>query len=557
VIASGWSLWLRLPPGPAKLEGLGGASMNSRWRRRRLLLWALAGLGAVAAPRARAQAFDPLRLLKGVGERGRRQLEQSAAEALRRSLFPPDPAASRFLREMPEFDAVAFGPFASMQRLQRSPGGGFQIVPGAWQIELQSYCLRFGTYERTGGEGYRVGVVAGGMASTVQALLQAAYGHPEVPQQHIQQLIWGLLAGVPPSRMAAPALAAARSLLSPTQLLAAEGAGSDLPARISAKALAQLPPELRQLAEVAERLRAAAMGGASYAQLEAIAVLQGTPPPQRQPIPADRWSAHPDGYLMRIRSDTYRRTTVQIVRAEPLRIERDARGRISRLRLSDGSGLTLTYRDKLGPLRHRAYPGLAIWCFATIQHTAADGRSGPVLRNRGWTLVHERQRRASGSSPLLASLASDLPGPLAQASTLEVDPNLNALEGLDEDLQSAAIGQIVEASGSGTLRRIHAANERAEAYEELLDPEHSDAVNDLLDASNVREGVVTVTVGDTAERLGFIAETHARLARALARVTELFERELPAQSGAPTWEPPSTTGAPGAMRQIRGLSARS
>lgn len=82
-------------------------------------------------------------------------------------------------------------------------------------------------------------------------------------------------------------------------------------------------------------------------------------------------------------------------------------------------------------------------------------------------------------------------------------------------------------------------------------------MNDLLDASNVREGVVTVTVGDTAERLGFIAETHARLARALARVTELFERELPAQSSAPTWEPPSTTGAPGAMGQIRGLSARS
>lgn len=319
MIAPGCSPWLRLPPGPAKLEGLGGASITSRWRRRGLLLWALTGLDAVAAPRARAQAIDPLRLLQGVGERGLRQLEQSAAEALRRSLFPPDPAASRFLREMPEFDAVAFGPFASMQRLQRSPGGGLQIVHGAWQIELQSYSLRFGTYERSGGEGYRVGVVAGRMASTVQALLQAAYGHPEVPQQHIQQLIWGLLAGVPPSRIAAPAQAAPRSLLSPTQLLAAEGAGSDLPARISAKALAQLPPELRQLAEVAERLR----------------------------------------------------------------IERDAHGRISRLRLSDGSGLTLTYRDKLGP----------------------------VLRNRGWTLVHQRQRRATGSGPLLASLASDLPGP--------------------------------------------------------------------------------------------------------------------------------------------------
>ena len=536
--------------------------MTPPLHRRRLLQAALAGLAALAAPAARAQFPDPRRLLQGVGERGRRQLEGLAGEALRRALFPPDPAASRFLRELPEFDPVDFGPFAPMQALRRSPGGGFVLEPGAWQIELQSYCLRYGTYERTGGSGYRVGVVAGRGAATVEAVLRAAYSRPQVRQEAIQQLIWGLLAGVAPSRMGAAAQAAAASLLTPAQLLAAEAAGSALPEQISAAAISQLPPELRSLAEVTMRLRSAVQAGAGYRELEAIAVLPGAPPAQGNPIPARRWSAHPDGYLMRISSENYRRTTVQIVRAEPLRLERDARGRISRLVVSDGSSIALTYRDDLGPLRHRGLPGLTIWCFATVRHTAADGRQGPLLRNRGWTIVHDpaARRRAAGApqpaAELLASLASDQGGLLAQAEPLEVTPSLDGLAGADDDLRSAAIGQMVEATGNGTLRRLHEAHERAEAYERLLAPENPEAVNDLLDARHVREGVIAVASGP-GERLGFIAETHARLARALARVTELFDRELPSGSSGPTWDPPSTTGAPGERLQIRGLSARS
>lgn len=315
-----------------------------------------------------------------------------------------------------------------------------------------------------------------------------------------------------------------------------------------------------------DRLAQAARSGASYRELEAIAVLSGPPPPNPQAIPARRWSAHPDGYLLRIASQAYRRTTVQIVRPEPLQIRRDGRGRIARIGFGNGSSLVLAYRDDLGPLRHRAYPELTVWGFAAITYTPPPGDPRPpvVLRHRGWTVVSDLSRlpprrgaALSREGTLLASLSSDRPGPLAQAGGIEVRPNLDPLEGSRDDLRDALIDQMVEASGNRTLEQLHEAHGRAEAYADLLDPDNPDAVNDLLDAAHVREGVVTVTVGTPADRLGFIADTHARLARALAlaRITALFDRDLPG-GGSPIWDPPSTTGAPGGSGQIRGLSGR-
>jgi hypothetical protein len=547
--------------------------MPSRLRRRGFLLGFLGGLGVALLPDARAQFFNPIRGLRGAGGRARETLENTAVEVLVKALFPVDPAGRRFLREVPAFDGIDFGPFRPMRSLSRTAGGGFVLPPGAWQIYLQSYCLKFGTYERTGGDGFRVGVVAGRMAPTVEALLRNAYAHPEVAQQNIQQLIWGLLAGVALSEMAAPAQSAARSLLTPAQLLAAEAAGRDVPGRVTAEMLRRLPPNLQALAAVRDRLADAVRSGGSYRELEAIAVLAGNPPRHRDAIPATRWSAHPDGYLMRIASQTYRRTTVQIVRPEPLRISRDSRGRIARVAFADGSSLGLTYRDDLGPLRHRAYPELTVWGFATIAYTPAGGGTPTVVRNRGWTVVTDlrrlpprRRSSISRPGPLLAGLASDLPGPLAQIRTIDVAPNLDPLEGADEDLRDALIDQMIEATGNRTLERLNEAHDRAEEYGELAAPATADSINDALDASHLRDGVLVVTVGDTDDRLGFIAEIHANLARALASATELFEGGLPTASstggsrggggGGPVWDPPSTTGAPGGSGQIRGLSGR-
>lgn len=74
-------------------------------------------------------------------------------------------------------------------------------------------------------------------------------------------------------------------------------------------------------------------GQTSYAQLEAVAVLAGVGPrgPDSRDVPDGRWSLHPDGYFVSYQPHDYSWTTVSVDVAEPIRVERDAAGRIASL----------------------------------------------------------------------------------------------------------------------------------------------------------------------------------------------------------------------------------
>jgi len=62
------------------------------------------------------------------------------------------------------------------------------------------------------------------------------------------------------------------------------------------------------------------------------------------------------------------------------------------------------------------------------------------------------------------------------------------------------------------------------------------------DTDHYRGGIEAATIGDTGDRLNWIAQTHERLARALVRATEIING-LPGESR-PEYEPSGETGFP-------------
>jgi hypothetical protein len=108
----------------------------------------------------------------------------------------------------------------------------------------------------------------------------------------------------------------------------------------------RLPPVAQQVFQAEARLRSMiSRGGASFAELERIAVLSGAvePPEGSRPVPEGRWSYHPDGYFLRFFPSGYSQTRIEIVVPIPVTARRDAQGRILEIADEYGRRLEIHY----------------------------------------------------------------------------------------------------------------------------------------------------------------------------------------------------------------------
>ena len=76
------------------------------------------------------------------------------------------------------------------------PGTSFDLAPGYYMFEIQSYCLKAGKYAPTEGSGYLIAPLKGERAELIQNILRRSEEHPEIKQQDIQKLLWGIETGV-------------------------------------------------------------------------------------------------------------------------------------------------------------------------------------------------------------------------------------------------------------------------------------------------------------------------------------------------------------------------
>ena len=144
---------------------------------------------------------------------------------------------------------------------------GVTLVPGLWEGQLQSYCLKAGTYGPSRGDGYLWAPLKGPKADVISAILSRSAFHPDVPQQDVQVLLWGIIARTKVSQLAAGPRKAAEALLTESQIASIDGSALDIiPDDWLRKLTGPIAEPVRRVLEAENRLRQAFAnpGAAAY-----------------------------------------------------------------------------------------------------------------------------------------------------------------------------------------------------------------------------------------------------------------------------------------------------
>jgi len=207
-------------------------------------------------------------------------------------------------------------PERSLMTLQRTPNGGFVLQSGYYSLQDQSYCLKAGTHGPGGGDGYLYAPPKGPAEDAVMSIVRNSVNHPEIHQHQIQQLLWAIIARAKFEDLNEELKSTAARLLTPRQLAGLNRNALDaLSGNALTDALGGVPEPLRQVAQAEAQLRQMlTTPGASFAEMERVAVLSGNAPlgPGSQGVPSGRWSLHPDGYYVRYIPSGYSSTRVEI-----------------------------------------------------------------------------------------------------------------------------------------------------------------------------------------------------------------------------------------------------
>ena len=204
----------------------------------------------------------------------------------------------------------------SLMALQRTPNGGFVLQPGYYNLQTQSYCLKAGTHGPGGGDGYLYAPPKGPAEDAVMTIVRNSVQHSEIEQHDIQTLLWAIIARAKFEDLQPQMKTTAARLLTPRQLAALHRSALDaLSGNALTDALGGVPEPLRQIAQAEAQLRQMlTTPGASFAEMERVAVLSGAAPlgEGSRSVPSGRWSMHPDGYYVRYLPSGYSSTRVEI-----------------------------------------------------------------------------------------------------------------------------------------------------------------------------------------------------------------------------------------------------
>lgn len=259
-------------------------------------------------------------------------------------------------REVPyldDFSPLVVNPLAI---LSKDKNGDFLVTPGDYSGALQSYCLHAGTHGPTQGAGYVLTTLKGPKAYIINKILAGSSAHPDVPQFKIQSLIWAIEAHANYKTMSPDMRQTAVTLLSPKDglpsaqdiLELAGGAVAFLPQNKLDTLLQKVSDAARPIYQAQNQIRQASTLANSFPQMEAAAVLGGSPPPDEndRPIPHGRWSYTDNGLFIRYSPSGYSRTQVEVYCPEQFFIRYDKAGFVRQIESSDHNyKLEATYGD--------------------------------------------------------------------------------------------------------------------------------------------------------------------------------------------------------------------
>jgi hypothetical protein len=173
-----------------------------------------------------------------------------------------------------------------------------------------------GTHGPGGGDGYLYAPVKGAADDAVLAIVRNSVREAAIAQQEIQALLWAVLARAKFEDLSPDLRTTAGRLLTTRQLATLNRSALDVVSgNALTNALGGVPEPLRQIAQAEANLRQMmTTPGASFAEMERVAVLSGAAPLGQGSVnvPSGRWSVHPDGYYVRYLPSGYSSTRVEV-----------------------------------------------------------------------------------------------------------------------------------------------------------------------------------------------------------------------------------------------------
>lgn len=448
--------------------------------------------------------------------------------------------------ELPLLDDYQPRQFTPMTQLARGEHGAFQLAPGVYQFEAQSYCLHAGTHAPGGGDGYLFAPLQGKRADIIQGILQRSVDHPQIPQNQIQVLIWSILARTRINDLSPELQAIAQQLLTEDDIDDLNGGAlGQIPPEVRSQLFSNLPPQVRQVLNAEAEMRSLlSQGNSSYAQLEQIAVLAGDAVEGEgsRDVPEGRWSYHPDGFFIRYLPSGYRQTRIQISLPDHYTVTRDDLGRITAIADTQGNRIETVYDDSIPPRPHDRNPNLQAYAFRTVRLVQANSTPGGTvqryeIQNTGWTFVER--------------------------------PTTTTLKPSSTSVASKSIHQGIElAQGDRFLQWVERGQEAYERQQEIQDylerierqeGDPSDAdVDNLIDLGHYQDGLAAAISADPGDRISWITDHLDRVTHAWEYAICVLEGGCEAGEDSPVYDPSRDVAVPGnTSRQRLAQSARS
>jgi hypothetical protein len=286
------------------------------------------------------------------------------------------------------------------------PVTDFNLAPGYYRTTIQTYCLHAGAYGPTQGSGYLIAPLKGSRADMISSILLKSEDHPEIQQQDIQQLIWGIEAGVKFTDYPADFQARVQPLLTAAEI-------AELNVDVSA-VFDNLPEGMKDMAGMYKDLRRRLVDPSSnYQQIEQIAVQNGIPPigPGSKTVNPGNWTYMKDGFYIRTFPNAYFSTVIEIYRPAAVNSQKDSKDRLTLLE-NEGYRMEITYNDDPGMdiLSTSGNPDVPIWRIKQIVLKGPDEGQEMTLDNPGWIVAGDGSPiNKGGSNSIINSTTMDDP----------------------------------------------------------------------------------------------------------------------------------------------------
>jgi len=326
-------------------------------------------------------------------------LQTSAAD-----VYPDVPFLDRF-------NPIRWSPLVGVPR---TLDGGFVLVPGLWEVELESFCLKTGTPTPAEGDGYVPALMRGPRADILAKIIRELSLDPGIEQESAQILLWAIVLRTPLGTLPSALQSLAAQLLSREELDRLEVA-SALKARQSEaytrrfvlalhQSFENLSPGIRDLLKWDDLVEDALSRAEelSYEQIQDLAFAATAPPVPPEPgreVVYGRWAwlpaadAPPGGFLIRYLVGFYTETLVQVCVPETITVETDPLGRITRIADLAGMEIRTTYDDTVPALTIAGEPDARGHAFANVQVSGPPDPEDPrrlltaSYAGAGWALA--------------------------------------------------------------------------------------------------------------------------------------------------------------------------